>query len=729
MKKAMYIGLIAMTCANPRVGNAQGAETPASPSLCAQLVAFTERKQFGQAYGIWSEGEVSGCTDAASQWAVATVLAARGALDDALEVATNSLVKYPDEQRIIDLKKRIQSLIDQPAPTSFADLLPHSAGSPGTDLLIAWMDDDKAVVLETNYPKTRYLPNTYTAARRYLFANESGASDSISAVADISQWETLDIGPATALSDGKMVVSAVRSSSLSLRRPRAALYLYDPQKPGRAKRLPFCKSKYQYLHPTYNPSSKSLVFSSDLLGGEGGMDLWKVAYDGEWGEPQNLGEPVNSTHDELFPCAIGDSLVFASNRPDMGYGGADIYLYNAPREELSFFDAPINTPFDDFGLTLSSSGKGYLVSNRAGSARIDRIFSFEWEVKRMFFEQLNGRIEAAGMNVNRAVHLLNSEGDTLQTAYLDGDGRFMFDVVRGMRSYEIVLSEKAGGGGPVQMELLDQEGNVFKRVKAEAGQRFKFELLTPEDYFLERMVVEDQSILDADIIGRYLSGMGKDPKGRKIVLQDAQGQNIAESLTGEDGAFRFRSVKPDSTYTIQMEGLDPDGVIHITDARGKLLQTIEADASGEFIYVRIDPDVKTIILTNELKESVSVTEGAAMELPDIYFGLNKANIQPSSEASLGRLLSLLERNPNIRVELTGHTDSRGSQAYNLQLSQKRINAVMDYLVERGVEADRVSGKGLGESELVNRCSDGVECTEEEHSANRRIEFSIYEIDP
>lgn len=729
MKKAAYIASIAVICAGLKPALAQETQIKEKNSSCKHFIELVENKQFGQAHGMWVEGDVSGCTDARSRWAIATVLASMGELMDALEIATELVDEYPSDQRGRDLKNRIESLMEQPAAGFFADLLPYPTGEPGKDQLIAWIEGEEVVVLETNNPPTRYFPNVHAAQRRYHFASDHTEGDTMPAVADIASWKTLDLGPSAELPDGKKLVSAVPAPALGMRRPRAALFLYDPQRPRKIKRIPFCKSKFNYLHPTYHASNQTVIFSSDMDGGEGGMDLWKVTYDGHWGEPQNLGAVANSPHNELYPFALGDTLIFSSDRPDMGHGGVDLYIYDASAKAISFFGPPVNTPFDDFGLVSAPSGKGYMLSNRAGSARNDRIFSFAWEEKRMFFEQLQGRIEAAGNNTDRAVHLLNSEGDTLQTAYLDSDGRFVFDVVRGMRSYEIALSEKAGEGSPVQMELMDQEGNVFKRVKGEAGRRFLFELLTPEDYYLERMVVEDQSILDADIIGKYLSAMGKEVKGRKIVLQDAQGQHIAESQIGEDGAFRFKSVKPDSTYTIQMDGLDPDGVIHITDARGKLLQTIAPDDTGEFIYVRIDPSVKTIILTNELKESVSVTEGAAMELPDIFFGLNKANIQPSSEASLRRLLSLMEQNPNIRVELTGHTDSRGSAAYNLELSQKRINAVIQYLKKEGVASSRISGKGLGESQPVNQCRDGMPCSEEEHAANRRIEFSIYEIDP
>ncbi|MNR32304.1 Outer membrane porin F precursor [compost metagenome] len=85
--------------------------------------------------------------------------------------------------------------------------------------------------------------------------------------------------------------------------------------------------------------------------------------------------------------------------------------------------------------------------------------------------------------------------------------------------------------------------------------------------------------------------------------------------------------------------------------------------------------------------------------------------------------------PNVRMELTAHTDARGSAAYNQQLSEKRATSALEYLVKEGVAADRLEAIGKGESELLNQCSDGVKCTEAAHQLNRRTEFKIVKVIP
>jgi outer membrane protein OmpA-like peptidoglycan-associated protein len=85
-------------------------------------------------------------------------------------------------------------------------------------------------------------------------------------------------------------------------------------------------------------------------------------------------------------------------------------------------------------------------------------------------------------------------------------------------------------------------------------------------------------------------------------------------------------------------------------------------------------------------------------------------------------------NPNLSFELSSHTDSRASHTYNLMLSDARAKSAVDHLIRQGVDPDRISAKGYGESRLVNGCRDNVECTEEEHQANRRTEFKVTKVD-
>jgi outer membrane protein OmpA-like peptidoglycan-associated protein len=109
----------------------------------------------------------------------------------------------------------------------------------------------------------------------------------------------------------------------------------------------------------------------------------------------------------------------------------------------------------------------------------------------------------------------------------------------------------------------------------------------------------------------------------------------------------------------------------------------------------------------------------------IYYELNSAKITPESEKIIDDyLLKLMNEKPGLRIELSSYTDSRGDDAYNMALSQQRAQSVVNYLVNKGISRNRLVAKGYGETRLVNRCSNGVDCTEAEHQQNRRTEFRI-----
>ncbi|MEA5459383.1 OmpA family protein [Arcicella sp. LKC2W] len=115
----------------------------------------------------------------------------------------------------------------------------------------------------------------------------------------------------------------------------------------------------------------------------------------------------------------------------------------------------------------------------------------------------------------------------------------------------------------------------------------------------------------------------------------------------------------------------------------------------------------------------------SFKIENIRYDLNKWDIRPDAAKELDNLVQILRDNPNIVVELGSHTDSRASDDYNLKLSQKRAEAAVKYIIEKGkIPSNRISAKGYGETKLLNKCDDGVACTELEHAMNRRTEIRI-----
>lgn len=111
-------------------------------------------------------------------------------------------------------------------------------------------------------------------------------------------------------------------------------------------------------------------------------------------------------------------------------------------------------------------------------------------------------------------------------------------------------------------------------------------------------------------------------------------------------------------------------------------------------------------------------------LRNIYYDFDKWDILPESAAELDKLVALMKEKPEITLELSSHTDSRGSVIYNEKLSQRRAESAVSYVVSQGISRDRITGKGYGKSQLLNKCTEGIVCTPQEHRENRRTEIFI-----
>ena len=115
-----------------------------------------------------------------------------------------------------------------------------------------------------------------------------------------------------------------------------------------------------------------------------------------------------------------------------------------------------------------------------------------------------------------------------------------------------------------------------------------------------------------------------------------------------------------------------------------------------------------------------------LQLSTIYFDLNKFDIRPDAEIEIQKVIAAMEKYPSLKLKVNSHTDSRGPDAYNLWLSQKRAASTVEYMVSKGIERDRLLGEGFGEKRLINECENGVVCSDEKHQKNRRSEFIILE---
>ena len=136
------------------------------------------------------------------------------------------------------------------------------------------------------------------------------------------------------------------------------------------------------------------------------------------------------------------------------------------------------------------------------------------------------------------------------------------------------------------------------------------------------------------------------------------------------------------------------------------------------------PKDSIIAMLGNIEMGIEVKKDVVINLDNIYFGLAQAQPLPESLPILDRLVKFMNEHPEARIELSAHTDCRGGNEYNRDLSDKRAKACSDYLREAGINTKRTVPKGYGESRLLNKCADGVFCDESLHQKNRRVEIKI-----
>ena len=316
-----------------------------------------------------------------------------------------------------------------------------------------------------------------------------------------------------------------------------------------------------YAHPAISPDGQWLYFTSDMPGGKGGLDIWRIRMTAAGlGGVENLGEPINTEGDEMFPTFRPNGDLYFSSNGHKGFGGLDIYIAKADpktgRVTLEHPGYPLNSQGDDFGMTFEGPhNRGFFSSNRGDARGYDHIYSFE-------------------------------KPEIIQTV----------------------------------------KGWVYEM----------------DGYELPEALVY---------------------------------------MVGSDGTNLKLSVKMDGSFTqVIQPGVD---YIMLATCKGFLNHKEE---------LRVEP-------VQESEEYVLQFPLASIRVPvlidNIFYDFDKYSLRPESTAALDELVKLLNENPNVTIELSAHCDYKGSEEYNKTLSQRRAQAVVDYLIEHGIAKDRLSPVGYG----------------------------------
>ena len=568
--------------------------------------------------------------------------------------------------------------------------------------------------IENNYPEEAvfyYYARSLKSNKKYEEAarvlGEYIGSGTDQQYIQLAQWEYDNIVKAKSIVENK---SYFRVSNLAMINTKGAEYspvYYDGD-------LYFTSSRYG--GKTYKATGTAFT------------DLYKVKTKGALVDTTTiagLGELINDPNTNEGSITFspdGATMVFAKGNSGRKKGADDVDLYIS-RFRRSGWSEPvlmrINDPSAwDSSPSFSRDGRTLFFSSnrRGGTGGTD-----------LYAATKNRRGDFS--NVRNLGPKINTPGSEM-FPYQGADGSLYFSSTGhpGLGGLDIFVATREQG----EMQVI----NLGPPINSNADDFGLFQFTPDKGFFTSNREggKGDDDIYtfinndpDLKIVNYYLTGVAvtNDEDGNEVLLPNtavklfgANDELLNEALTGREGAFSFR-VFPEEDYILIGEKPDYFTTRALFTTRGKTVPKAELNQ-----LVTNKTFNTKIVLDQIILNKVIVLE-------NIYYDLDKWDIRPDAAIELDKLVTILQDNPEIRIELSSHTDSRASADYNDELSKKRAQSAVDYIASKGIEPDRLIARGYGESQLIisDEQIDQLPTEEEReavHQRNRRTEFKVIE---
>lgn len=420
-------------------------------------------------------------------------------------------------------------------------------------------------------------------------------------------------------------------------------------------------------HACLSPDSKTIFFTSENEKGFGGTDIYysTKTEGGEWSVPDLVS--FNTLYNEDTPYMNETGTLFFSSNGLPGYGGYDIYstrMENGKWTAPENLGQPINSPGDDIYFALKpNSPDGYYASSRTGGAGDMDIYKVHYVFSKVIDCKEGPQTL---MTVEAAPSGTNNLEYDINLNMPDG-------YEKKVRSYTWSINN-----APVM-----QTASAFEHKFAGAG----------------TYTVAAKIIVYCDTCTSLISLCNE----KIITIEEVLAKNTEKN--SDDLAVNEKGKKAKDKNTGSKK---KDKANVINDSEGNEVNKAEMTTAKASAFLSED----------DLKALNWNTKAA-------YFDYNSSEISSEVKEMLDANIEVLKSNTTLNVVINGYADSRGTETYNKNLSAKRAQAVKQYLVEKGIENKRIAAtRSYGEKELVNNCTDEVVCSEEEHQANRRVEFKV-----
>jgi len=327
---------------------------------------------------------------------------------------------------------------------------------------------------------------------------------------------------------------------------------------------------------------------------------------------------------------------------------------------------------------------------------------------------------------NTKVQLLDEKGVMLESMVTNNFGTFVFSKAPADQNFVVQLADHHPELSNVKVIITDHDGREINSTICDNNGQFNFEFLKQDELKFEKMEVEESSLL-IDFKGKLFKNSAKKAFSNATVDLIDEKDNVVQTVsTDKSGNFRFSKVPYEHKYTIAASG---DGIqrVILTDSKGIVINEYNAGKMVKTVRFPLLPAEQQKLLyvaLNDPWESVTISRNEITIPEKVYFASNEYRISRQEKIILDKVIHVMKNDSAAKVEIGSHTDSQGSSEYNLELSRKRAESAVEYIVSYGIKKARVTGVGYGETKLINRCSDGIQCSEEEHAQNRRLEFKF-----
>ncbi len=472
----------------------------------------------------------------------------------------------------------------------------------------------------------------------------------------------------------------------------------EGKKWGKPISVPFNYSKCSVAYPSLSKDGKTMYFASDIAGGYGGYDIYVVKRNenGEWGKPLNVGNKINTEGDEVFPFIHENGMLFFASNGLLGLGGLDIFytkINNNKYLKPKNIGVPINSNFDDFTFIIDKKmKKGYFSSNRDGGKGNDDIYSFKLYEELTFDTEIKGKVLDKNNNAlaNVNVSLFDKDGNIIKTINSDNEGNYIFEV--NPKDANRITASK-----PKYITAVIDIDN--KEYKETIKQNFILEKLS--DFSILCKVIDEKD-------NKTISDV-------RILTIDNKTGKKENFTTIENGEFlvQLNNYKLNDSVNFSFI-IEKDGYASKSIDYENVLKWI-----GEYKFT-----------VKMQKIEIGEDLGKILEINPIYFDFDKSEIRKDAAVELDKIVAIMNKYPKMVIELSSHTDCRGSAIYNLKLSDRRAKASAHYIKTRISNPTRIYGEGFGEKKLIVKCqacgggSTAKKCTEADHQKNRRTEFKI-----